>query len=258
VRRAAVPLALLAGAGLLVAAAVLFRLDAVELVAPVEGRAGDAAISQIEAVADPSAGQALTRFAKLARERDYEQMWRGVTTETKQRLTFPVFRTRLGPDLSDEIGSLSPGSYRVVTSLRTADGVGIASLAGTRVDATTGLASFETYGYGLVKEDGRWRLELLTEVGLELLSPDQSLPTARAAVAVSAVSRTPVIDAGVWIDGEHVESSVEGSEPTNLRIFSEEAKVYARGDHTIVAAVHIASVGGRTPVVGAWTFVGSG
>jgi hypothetical protein len=211
----------------------------------------------VKAVADPAPGEALTAFVKSAQRRDIAALWNALTDSGRDRSADSLadFKARFGQDVTDLIGTYA--SFAVVASFRTSPTTAVAAIAGRRVDPLTDQSEHDAFGVGFTRQDGKWKLELPSPIAIDLLSPDQELPTAVPAIVVNVEGYSPIIEVGVWIDDEQQPTPTEGASPTKLTIFAEPQEPVGPGNHTILAYASIAQVGGQLPIGKAWTFVGA-
>lgn len=207
-------------------------------------------------VDDPAPAKALAQFVADSIAKDYRGMWEGLTTATQQRVggTLAAFRGAVGADIAEQIGSFTPGKYEVVTSARTSPTAGVASIAGQRIDPDSKKAEFETFGAALRKEEGAWKLELYGPAALTLVVPLETLPERHLSIAVDVEAGAPVLEVGIWVDGEQYSSPTEGPDPTSMTIFSEPEGELEPGEHTLMAYVDV----GESATATSWTFTITG
>ena len=207
----------------------------------------------VKSKADPEPGQVLTRFVEAGIAKDYRSMWNLLARGTRSQVapTFAGFAKDVAPDLARSVGAFVTGKYRVVNSFRVGEGKAVASVAGDRKDPDSKKIEFETFGVALLRQQGEWKLELLTPISLTLVIPEERIALSKPRVAVSAEAGAPILEVGVWIDGKQYASPTEGASPTQMTIFAEADEKFPPGNHTVTAYSSI----GETASATSWTFI---
>ena len=158
-----------------------------------------------------------------------------------------MFARGLARELAQSLGTLRPGA-RVVLSRRVSTRWGVAALAGERI--VDGKREPYSYGAALVRERGRWRVDL-GGVVFAALEPEPAAEVSggsRVRARAEAGGRVRILL--LWVDGRPVAADADGLTP-----FSAEAKgtLYALepGRHDAIAFAATASEAGAV----AWPFV---
>lgn len=207
----------------------------------------------VKSNSDPAPGRAAMGFVGSAIAKDYRSMWDALSKETQARIApdYQTFAKGVAKDFAASVGAFVREETNVVTSVTTGPRMGVASVAGPRIDPASKKKEFETFGAALVKQDGDWKLELFGPIVLTLVIPEERIALSKPRVAVSAEAGAPILEVGVWIDGKQYPSPTEGASPTQMTIFAEAEEEFEPGDHTVMA---FASVG-NTAVATSWTFI---
>jgi hypothetical protein len=204
----------------------------------------------------PAAGQrpgrVLTRFVRAARASDHAGMWELLSQPTQRRFgpTLERFRTGAGRRLAREVGAFVPGRSRVfleepITSLFAVAAYGGRTRIGER-------RPYGTYAVALRRQGSAWRLELGGPVALRPLGPDPgAVEDGPLQVAAEVESAAPIVEGGMWLDGQAVPGRTAGLGATRVTMFSDARGGLPRGPHAVVA---FASTFADASAI-AWTFL---
>ena len=175
----------------------------------------------------------LTLFVEAAGRGDAEAMWGLLSEQSREQLgpTLEEFAAEYATGFEEGVGAFAGTPYEVLLSDVTPSGWGIGAIAGDRPG--DGEPEYAAYAAMLVEEGTGWRLELGDPVAVRLLAPvgqtDEKQPQIRFSVEANAA----VEEAGLWVDGEPVAGTVEGS-GEQVRIAGTPAKPLAPGRHVVV------------------------
>jgi hypothetical protein len=196
-------------------------------------------------------GRALTRFVRAARAREYAGMWNLLSQPTQRRLgpSLERFRTGVGRGLARELGAFVPGRSRAFLDEPITSLFAVAAYGGrTRLG---GARPYATYAAAFRREGGVWRLELGGPVGLRPLGPDPgSVEDGAIQVAAEVESVAPIVEGGMWLDGQAVPGRTAGLGATRMTMFGDARGRIPRGPHAVVA---FASTFADASAI-AWTF----
>jgi hypothetical protein len=197
-------------------------------------------------------GRVLTRFVRAARARDHARMWELLSQPTQRRLgpTLERFRSGAGRLLARELGAFVPGRSRVFLEEPITSLFAVAAYGGrTRVG---GRQPYGTYAAAFRREAGGWRLELGGPVGLRPLGPDPgAVEDGTLQLAAEVESAAPIVEGGMWLDGQAVPGRTAGAGATRVTMFSEARGRIPRGPHAVIA---FASTFADASAL-AWTFL---
>ena len=171
-------------------------------------------------------GVVLQAFARAAARGDERRMWQRLSTPSKRRLgpTLARFRLAAAPLIQLELGSI--GRRPELTLSQTiAPPFAVAAVERKSV----------VYASALRLEGGLWRVELGSPVQLKPLRPKPGETVARRTqLAADVRAGTPLIEAGLWLDGAAFPSRGGGPTPNAMTMFGETRRL-APGPHTVVA-----------------------
>ena len=159
---------------------------------------------------DDAVGAALRRFVDAAAAGDATVMWRLLSARSREQLgpTQAEFAD-LAADLERGLGSFGGTPYRLVLSVRTASGWGVAAVAGGRI--RSGEAEFAAYGAALRLEGGEWRIELGDPVDIVNNEPPETTADRQPRVQFELSADAPVEEAGLWLDGVPLPATAGGT-----------------------------------------------
>jgi hypothetical protein len=204
------------------------------------------------AAAGERPGRVLTRFVRAARARTYAAMWELLSQPTQRRLgpSLERFRSGVGRGLARELGAFVPGRSRAFLDEPITSLFAVAAYGGrTRLG---GAQPYATYAAALRREGGFWRLELGGPVELRPLGPDPgSVENGAIQVAAEVESAAPIVEGGMWLDGQAVPGRSAGLGATRMTMFGDARAGIPRGPHAVVA---FASTFADASAL-AWTFV---
>jgi hypothetical protein len=190
-------------------------------------------------------GVVLQAFVRAASRRDEGRMWERLSMHTRQRLgpTLVAFRRRGARGLERELAPLGPRNELILSETITA----------SFAVAAVGRAN-RAYAAALRREDGLWRIELGSQIRIDPLRPKPGETVARRTqLAAEVRAGTPIVEAGLWLDGVAFPSRGGGPTPNALTMFGETSAL-DRGPHFVVAfASTQANAGAR-----AWAFRAGG
>jgi hypothetical protein len=171
-------------------------------------------------------GVALRDFVRATARRDEDRMWDRLSMPTRQRLgpTLTEFRRRAARGLERELAPLGRRHALLLSETITA----------SFAVAAVGRAN-RAYAAALRLEDGLWRIELGSPVRIDPLRPKPGETVARRTQLAAEVSAgTPIVEAGLWLDGVAFPSRGGGPSPNALTMFGETSALEP-GPHFAVA-----------------------
>jgi hypothetical protein len=183
----------------------------------------------------PEVGAALQSFVEAAGSGDGARMWTLLATETQKRLgpSEKEFERRYGKDFRTGVGSFAGTGYRVVLSVETESGWGVAAVAGDRV--RQGKSEYAAYGVALREEGDGWKLVLGEPVRIENVSPAAlTTPERRPEIGVRIRSSAPVDEAGIWLDGDPLPAKVVAASGRDVSVEATPGHPLAPGWHVVV------------------------
>ena len=181
-------------------------------------------------------GRVLTRFVRAAAADDLQTMWGLLSVSSQRRLgpSLEVFRTGAGRTLATELGRFVGGRSRVFLEEPINAAFAVAAYGGRT--AVGSRRPFATYAVALRLEDAGWRIELGGPVQIRPLGPDpgerQSGPFQLAA---GVRANAPIVEGGLWLDGQAVPGRTAGSRPSDVTMFSDSQGRIPAGPHAVVA-----------------------
>jgi hypothetical protein len=171
-------------------------------------------------------GVVLRDFVQAAARRDEGRMWERLSEPTRQRLgpTLSAFRRRVAPGLERELSALGRRHELFLSQTIT-----------PRFAVAAVRRGSETYAAALRLENGLWRLELASPIEIQPLRPKPGETVARRTqLAAEVGAGTPIVEAGLWLDGLAFPSRGGGQTPSRLTMFGETSTL-AKGRHSVVA-----------------------
>ena len=187
---------------------------------------GTAAQELLGEIEQARPGVVLQAFVRAASRRDEGRMWERLSVQTRQRLgpTLIGFRRRAARGLERELVSFGQRNQLILSETITA----------SFAVAAVGRAN-RAYAAALRREDGLWRIELGSAVRIDPLRPKPGEKVARRTQLAAEVSAgTPIVEAGLWLDGVAFPSRGGGPSPNALTMFGETSTL-DRGPHFVVA-----------------------
>jgi hypothetical protein len=202
-------------------------------------------------VADEGPGEVLLRFVRAARERDADATLALLSEETRASIAPEPdrFPDDAGARLEREFARLT--GERVTLSRRLDDRLGVAAIAGRRPPREGAEPEEWAYAAALLREGGRWRVEL---GGLVVggVSPgwlaEAEADTALRARAEAAAEVERML---AWVDGEPLAGTVTSDLRFTAQIEGRPPRPLAPGLHRAV----VLAVAGDTAGAVAWPFV---
>lgn len=190
-------------------------------------------------------GVVLRDFVRAAARRDERRMW--------ERLSAPT-RQRLGPTLDRFRGDAARALELALASLGRRQELILSQAITSRFAVAAVARGSEAYAAALRLENGLWRLELGSPIRIEPLRPKPGEAVSRRTQLAAEVSAgTPLVEAGLWLDGLAFPSRGGGQTPSELTMFGETSGL-ARGPHSVVAFASTAT----NAAARAWSFRASG
>jgi hypothetical protein len=192
-------------------------------------------------VEQASPGVVLRDFVRAAARGDERQMWGRLSGSTRERLGPSLGAFRRGParGLERELRAMGTPP-RLFLSQTISPPFAVAAVGrGSRV-----------YAAALRLENGVWRVELGAPLQVEALRPKPGETVVRRTLLAAEVKAgTPILEAGLWLDGRAFPSRGGGPTQNALTMFGEADRLQ-RGAHSVVAfastAAHAAAL--------AWSF----
>jgi hypothetical protein len=187
-----------------------------------------------------------------ARAGDQAGLWELLSQPTQQRFgpTLERFRTGAGRRLARELGAFVTGRSRVFLEEPITSLFAVAAYGGrTRLG---GRQPYGTYAAAFRREGGAWRLELGGPVALRPLGPDPgAVEDGALQVAAEVESAAPIVEGGMWLDGQAVPGRTAGLGARRVTMFGDARAGLPRGPHAVVA---FASTFADASAI-AWTFL---
>jgi hypothetical protein len=177
-------------------------------------------------------------------------MWSLLSRETRAGYggTLRRFRSEPGADFADQFELLR--DERVVLSRRI-DGFGVAAIAGLRPPDEGEEPEEYAYAAALVRERGRWRLEL-GGLAIELLKPGPLDETdGRPELGARVDAAGPVHRSLLWLDGRPFIASRTSELPFTAELEGTPGEALAPGVHRVI----VFATGGGTAAAVAWPFL---
>jgi hypothetical protein len=171
-------------------------------------------------------GVVLRDLVGAAARGDGRQIWERLSAPTRRRLgpTLNAFRREAAPALEQELASLGRRPELILSQ----------TITPTFAVAAVGQAS-EVYAAALRREGGLWRVELASPIQIQPLRPKPGERVLRRTqLAAEVTAGTPIVEAGLWLDGLAFPSRGGGQTPSELTMFGE-TSVLARGPHLVIA-----------------------
>lgn len=171
-------------------------------------------------------GVVLRDFVRAAARQDEGRLWERLSAPTRQRLgpTLSAFRRGAAPVLEQELASLGRRHELLLSQ----------TITPTFAVAAVGRAA-KAYAAALRLENGLWRVELGSPVRIEPLRPKPGETVARRTqLAAEVKAGTPIVEAGLWLDGLAFPSRGGGPTPNALTMFGETSAL-AGGTHFVIA-----------------------
>lgn len=190
----------------------------------------------------PDPGDAMDEFVAAAAAKDAEAMWARLTPRSRKRLgpSLEDFRTGAAARLEAQLAPLAGPKARRVLSERITLDVGVAAVA----------APGAAFAAALRLEADEWLLELGGPIRIRPLRPDPGETVdSLTQVAAEFKASSPILEAGLWLDGTAVPAKSGGTSPSYITVFAEVSKL-ALGPHSMVAFV----VAGEEASALAWAF----
>jgi hypothetical protein len=211
------------GALLLMAGCAGEKEDAAEESPPAPPAEVDELLAEVERTRP---GVVLLDFARAAARGDERRMWERLSAPTRRRLgtTLGGFRRRAAPRIEQELQALGR-RHELILSQTIAPPFAVAAVGrGSRV-----------YAAALRLEDGLWRVELDAPLQLVPLRPKPGeVVQRRTQLAAEVKAGTPILEAGLWLDGLAFPSRGGGPTSSALTMFGETARL-SPGPHTVIA-----------------------
>lgn len=204
--------------------------------------------SDAAAARDP--GEVLTDFVEAAGTGDAEKMWSLLSRRTQTRIGSTLAKFRGGPahELEEGVGSFAGGGYELILAERITEKWAVAALAGERT--AEGAKEYAAYAAALRLEGRAWRLELGDSVRIRPLRPDPGeVLEERTQLAAEIKARAPIVEGGLWLDGQAVPGESGGVSDRYLTIYTDIVSLEP-GPHSIV----VFASAGHTASARAWTF----
>jgi hypothetical protein len=171
-------------------------------------------------------GVVLQDFVRAAARRDEARLWERLSEPSRRRLgpTETGFRRGAARALEQELGPLGRRHELVLSQAITPTFAVAAVARGSTV-----------YAAALRLERGLWRVELESPVGIEPLRPKPGETVSRRTqLAAEVTAGSPILEAGLWLDGVAFPSRGGGPTANALTMFGE-TRTLSRGRHTVVA-----------------------
>jgi hypothetical protein len=186
-------------------------------------------------------GAALLDFVRAGARGDERRMWQRLSAPTRSRLgpTLAGFRGEAARSLEEELQALGR-RHELILSQTIAPPFAVAAVR----------RGFRVFAAALRFEDGLWRVELNAPLQVLPLRPRPGeVVRRRTQLAAEVKAGTPIIEAGIWLDG--VAFPTRGGGPTSnaLTMFGESAPL-SPGAHTVIAFASTAA----HAAANAWSF----
>jgi hypothetical protein len=168
----------------------------------------------------------LRNFARAAARGDERAMWERLSVPTRRRLGPTLAGFRRGParSLEHELQRLGR-RHELILTQTIAPPFAVAAVAkGSRV-----------YAAALRLENGLWRVELDAPLQVMPLRPKPGeIVERRTQLAAEVKAGTPILEAGLWLDGLAFPTRGGGPTASALTMFGETARL-SPGRHTVIA-----------------------
>lgn len=171
-------------------------------------------------------GVVLQDFVRAAARGDERRMWERLSVPTRRRLGSTLAGFRRGParSLEQELQALGRRHELILSQTITPPFAVAAAGRGSRI-----------YAAALRLENGLWRVELEAPLQVVPLRPKPGETVQqRTQLAAEVKAGTPIIEAGLWLDGLAFPTRGGGPTSSALTMFGEAARL-SRGPHTVVA-----------------------
>jgi hypothetical protein len=212
-----------AAALLLLAGCAGEKKDAAEESPPAPPAEVDELLAEVERTRP---GVVLLDFVRAAARGDERRMWERLSAPTRRRLgaTLGDFRRGAAPSIEQELQALGR-RHELILSQTIASPFAVAAVGrGSRV-----------YAAALRLEDGLWRMELDAPLQLAPLRPKPGETVQRRTqLAAEVKAGTPILEAGLWLDGLAFPTRGGGPTSSALTMFGETASL-SPGAHTVIA-----------------------
>jgi hypothetical protein len=202
------------------------------------GSASENTTTKAAAPAGPNAGATLKAMLLAAR---------GGHAQKVGDLLRPDTPDSVVPEVMESLGSF-PATTPVVLSVPIDDQFAVAAVAGPRRAEGT-KEPFAAYAAAFQRYGNQYKASLISPARIRPLGPDSRStngPTSQVAAEFSAP--TPIVQAGLWVDGKAIPAEPRGS-PRKFTAFGSTGKLKP-GWHSVVAFVE---AGGSAKAT-AWTF----
>jgi hypothetical protein len=171
-------------------------------------------------------GVVLLDFVRAGARGNERRMWERLSEPTRRRLgtTLGGFRREAARGLEQELRALG-GRDQLILSQTITPPFAVAAVGrGLRV-----------YAAALRLENGLWRVELDAPLQVAPLRPEPGETVERRTqLAAEVRAGTPILEAGLWLDGIAFPSRGGGPTSNALTMFGETASL-TPGEHTVVA-----------------------
>jgi hypothetical protein len=171
-------------------------------------------------------GVVLRNFVRSAARGDERRMWERLSAPTRRRLgpTLAGFRREAAASLEEELRALGR-RHELILTQTIAPPFAVAAVArGSRV-----------YAAALRLENGLWRIELDAPLQVLPLRPKPGETVQRRTqLAAEVKAGTPILEAGLWLDGLAFPTRGGGPTSNALTMFGETARL-SPGAHTVIA-----------------------
>jgi hypothetical protein len=171
-------------------------------------------------------GVVMLDFVRAAARGDERRMWQRLSAPTRRRLgsTLAGFRGEAARSLEQELDALGRRPELILSQTITPPFAVAAVQRGFRV-----------YAAALRLEDGLWRVELDAPLQVVPLRPKPGeVVQRRTQLAAEVKAGTPILEAGLWLDGLAFPTRGGGPTSSALTMFGETASL-SRGPHTVIA-----------------------
>jgi hypothetical protein len=171
-------------------------------------------------------GVALRAFVRAAARGDEHRMWRALSAPTRDRLgpSLGAFRRGAARSLEQELEALGPANELFLSQ----------AISPPFAVAAVALGS-SVYAAALRLENGVWRVELDAPLELDPLRPKPGETVKRRTLLAAEVKAgTPILEAGLWLDGRAFPSRGGGPTRNALTMFGEADRLRS-GAHSVVA-----------------------
>jgi hypothetical protein len=186
-------------------------------------------------------GVVLRDFVRAAARGDERRMWNRLSAPTRERLgpTLGTFRSGVAPALERELEAIGR-RHELILSQTITPRFAVAAVGREN----------RAYAAALRLENGLWRVELDSPIDVQPLRPEPGERVSRRTqLAAEVEAGTPIVEAGLWLDGIAFPSRGGGQTPSQLTMFGETSTL-ARGWHSVVAFASTAANASAR----AWTF----